>query len=373
MRSTASEFPRRLPEVRSTRAARALVCACVAVCALSAPGLSFAQAPTSAPTSAPFEPPSPLVRPTSGPSDGAPETPGWEWRADVGGEFNASPHGVLDIGFRKGPFTAQLLTDTFDVRYAPSYASWRWWAGGRAEAYAAGLLPSPWQDGAPAPERGLSASYLGIDGGVVTYLPYGFYVGGQAAARGYTFAKVDKTAVPIPDDTLVASPEVVLGVSAPGVSVQVRGGADVQRGDIAPKASGEFYLRPTWAVAPFVEGRGGWARGQDFLTRTRLGGLNPYVVPLAGAGWAEFYVQRYGALRVGPSFAGELGEVAVFADAVVFDERSAPLYGYGGRVRFHSDALFLETTAGWSPNLPRSGGHAPVTVWIVAGLDWVPY
>lgn len=142
---------------------------------------------------------------------------------------------------------------------------------------------------------------------------------------------------------------------------------------VAAKLNGELRLRPEWTVAPFLEARAGWARRQDFLTRTRLGGLNPYVVPLAGAGWAEFYVQKYGAVRLGPSLAGEYGEVSVFADTVVFDEQADPIYGFGGRVRFQSDALFVETIAGFSPNLPRRAGHAPTTVWVIAGLDWIPY
>ena len=315
------------------------------------------------------EPSTPVMTPT----DATQLAPEWEWRLDVGGEFNASPHGVIDIGFRKGPFTAQLLTDTFDVRYAPSYETWRWWFGGRVEAYAAGLLPSPWEDGAPAPERGLSASYVGVDGGVVTYLPGGFWVGGQAALRGYAFAKLEQSTVPVPDETVIASPELVLGLWRPWLSAQLRAGADVRPSLVAPRISAEILVRPEWTVAPFLEARGGWARRQDFLTRTRLGGLNPYVVPLAGAGWAEFYVQEYGALRVGPSLAGEYGELAAFADVVVFDEQADPLYGFGGRARFHSDALFVDLSAGFSPNLPRRGGHAPVSVWVVAGLDWVAY
>ncbi len=372
------------------RAGLAIGCiAALAACALTP--ASVAAQPASASASAPAMPSDRSVQPdrpasqrtaaqsttaSVGTDPGgaeAPLEPWWEFRADFGGEFNASPHGVVDIGVRKGPFTAQLLTDTLDVRYAPGYESWRWWAGARVEAYTAGLLPSPWSDGAPAPQQALAASYIGLDGGLITYLPHGFYVGGQASARGYTFSQLDKTTVPIPEDTLVATPEVLLGFWSPGVEAQARAGADVRQGHVAPRASGEIALRPAWQVAPFLEARGGWARRQDFLTRTRLGGLNPYVVPLAGAGWAEFYVQNYGAVRAGPSVAGEYGELAVFADAVVFDERSRPLYGFGGRVRFQSDALFLDTAAGWSPNLPRTGGHAPVTVWVVAGLDWVPY
>lgn len=306
------------------------------------------------------------------PIDPEPEA-GWEWRVDAGGEFNAAPHGVVDVGFRRGPFTAQLFTDTFDVRYAPSYETWRWWAGGRVEAYAAGLLPSPWKDGAPDPERGLSASYVGLDGGLITYLPWGLWGGGQAAVRGYTFAKLEQTTVPVPDETVVVTPEVTAGLWRPWLTAQIRAGAEVRPGRVAPHVAGELFLRPELTVAPFVEARGGWARGQDFLTRTRLGGLNPYVVPLAGAGWAEFYVQKYAALRLGPSVAGEYGEVAVFADAVVFDERSDPIYGFGGRTRFQSDALFVEIAAGYSPNLLRRSGHAPVTVWVVGGLDWVRY
>lgn len=74
---------------------------------------------------------------------------------------------------------------------------------------------------------------------------------------------------------------------------------------MSPRVVGEFTYSPgpregQWfALLPRFELRAGWARGQDRVLRTRLGGLNPYVVPLAGAAWAEWLVERYVAGRAG--------------------------------------------------------------------------
>lgn len=71
-----------------------------------------------------------------------------------------------------------------------------------------------------------------------------------------------------------------------------------------------------WALAPGVEQwvragvqyaprlrlqlrqRASWAFGHDDLTRARLGGMNPYVVPISGAPWAAFLSSRFGAFTV---------------------------------------------------------------------------
>ena len=39
--------------------------------------------------------------------------------------------------------------------------------------------------------------------------------------------------------------------------------------------------------------RAGWGWGQDDLTRARIGGLNPYVIAIAGVPWAAFIADRY--------------------------------------------------------------------------------
>ena len=296
----------------------------------------------------------------------------WQWRAAFGGELNSAPHAVVDLGVRKGPLSAQILTDTLDVRYEPGYETWRWWVGGRFEVGAAGPLASRWSDGAPDASSSFLASYVGVDTGVVTYLPAGFYVGGEASVRGYTFGHLDPTMIPVPDETLVVSPALLLGWWQPWARFELRGGADVQPSIVAPRLAAEAVLQPDWWLAPLWEIRAGWAKDQDLITLTRLGGLNPYVVPLAGTGWAEFYVEKYAATRVGVSLSSELGELAVFTDTATFDDHE-PITGFGAMARFNQDQLFVEAIGGYAPFVERKDGTLDMSVWLLAGIDWVEW
>ena len=67
----------------------------------------------------------------------------------------------------------------------------------------------------------------------------------------------------------------------------------------------------------------GWGRGEDDLTRDRLGGMNPYVVPIAGLPWAGLVSGRYAAGRAEIRLAGPVDhEIGLFADgAFVADIR----------------------------------------------------
>src|SRR4051812_22609233 len=77
----------------------------------------------------------------------------WEARGMVGGEASATAFGILDLGLRKGPLSLQLYTDPLELRYAPELAHGRYWLAARLETFAAGLMISPWSDGAPDPSR----------------------------------------------------------------------------------------------------------------------------------------------------------------------------------------------------------------------------
>src|SRR4051812_45748417 len=87
----------------------------------------------------------------------------WEGRAMLGGEVSATSFGILDLGLRKGPLSLQLFTDTLELRYAPNLMHGRYWLAVRAETFAAGLMQSPWRDGAPDPARALNAGYLAAE------------------------------------------------------------------------------------------------------------------------------------------------------------------------------------------------------------------
>lgn len=314
-----------------------------------------------APTAAPAAAPAPLQ---------APARP--EWRFAAGGEFNADSHGILDLGFRKGAFSIELLTDTLEVRYAPEQARGRWWVAARGEGGAAGLMISPWAQGAPDPSSALLASYAGVEGGWLRYLPRGLYAGGQAVARLYTFAPFsDATTVAIPGTTPFATLDLLAGYYSPRLSGWTRVGADLEGQTLAPHAHGSLGWRQPLLGSNLqtrVHLNAGIADGQGLISRTRLGGLNPYVVPLAGAAWAEWWVEDYVAARIGLGHQTEFLDLEVFADGAWFD--GAEAVGAGARLRLTVKHWFVDGAFGYAPAIPRQEGVGRSSVFLLLGRTW---
>ncbi len=300
-------------------------------------------------------------------------------------QLEPSPNGAADLGLRKGAFSAQLLTDTLDLRWSPELRRGRWWVAGRAEGFGALLLFDPWTDGAPDPSRALSVSYAGLEGGGLAYLPRRFYVGAQLYARYFTFQALDSTEIPVPDSRPVVRPEAVLGYWTPAVNGWAVAGVSLGPDLLAPHAYGQLLARPCFtgegcALAPRAELRAGWAEAQDALTLTRLGGTNPYVVPLAGAGWAEFWVEDYAALRAGPDLQLPAGEgvvtLAVVADVAWFnqgaDTTSQRELGFAGVTGWRRRRLSADAVLGYAPWLERAEGVSAITGWLAFSADWGP-
>ncbi|MFO0726700.1 MAG: hypothetical protein U1E65_23130 [Myxococcota bacterium] len=292
----------------------------------------------------------------------------WQWRADVGAEINAAPHGVLDLAFREGPWTLSLLTDTLDARYRAERPDGRVELGGRVEAPAALLLISPWTHGAPDETRARTAGYGGLDASWVQYFGHGFYVGLAASLRVYVIADAKDPAVPHLGPTPMFSPELDLGWYTRDAELKISFAADLGNQQVAPRISAYGRLRPNWIFGPTAELWAAVASGEDDLTRTRLGGLNPYVVPLAGAGWAEFWAENYAALRAGPSLSLDTFDLSAVADLVTFDGSRA--LGLGLISRWHPGRFFVESSLGWSPTLERPKDKLAWSLWLRVGLDW---
>lgn len=295
-----------------------------------------------------------------------------EWRFAAGGEFNADSHGILDLGLRKGAFSIELLTDTLEVRYAPEQARGRWWAAVRAEGGAAGLMISPWNQGAPDPSSALLASYAGMEGGWLRYLPRGLYAGGQAAARVYTFAPFsDATTLEIPGNTTFATLDFLAGFYSPHLSGWTRLGADLEGLTLAPHAHGSLGWKQQLLGSNLqtrVHLNAGIADSQGIISLTRLGGLNPYVVPLAGAAWAEWWVEDYVAARIGLGHQTEFLDIEVFADGAWFD--GAEAIGAGTRLRFTLKHWFVDGAFGYAPTIPRQEGIGRSSVFLLVGRTW---
>lgn len=352
--------------------------------------------------------------------DSATEPTPSEWRTMLGAEINADSHGAMDLGWRRGPWSVELITDTLDLRWQPELEDGRAWAAARAEFGAAGLMLSPWSRGAPQPEASLLASYGGVEGGAVRYLPKGLYAGLDAHARMWAFGETARTDRSCPVGAACAGdgvPEPELRVEAAGIfgwwnphaQGWLRAGTQ-----LAPQAQGALMgfcatttlstvgaacpigttLQPfaqltfmarhkDWRLSPRFELRAGTASGQDAISRTRIGGLNPYVVPLAGAAWAEFWVERYGAARAGPSLQLDGFEIDAVIDAVAWSapidwsdrgersdaEKASQGVGFGLLTHTQPKRWFVDAQGGLAPWLPREEGVA-WSVWFAVGADW---
>lgn len=121
----------------------------------------------------------------------------------------------------------------------------------------------------------------------------------------------------------------------------------------------------------------GWGWGEDDLTRARVGGLNPYVVPIAGVPWAAFLSSRYVSARASGHVdgVGESEWVALIDAALVQDtdrnggDDFSPVVGLGlgwdGRLGpWQIDAVF-----GYAPPLDWQRADGP----LVSGFVSVGY
>ncbi|HHO54062.1 MAG TPA: hypothetical protein ENK18_25130 [Deltaproteobacteria bacterium] len=303
-----------------------------------------------------------------------------EVRGHVGGQLETQGHGILDLGWRRGPLSAQLFTDTLDLRLSerPGWGSWS--LGVRAAAFAAGMWLTPWSNGAPDLDRAQRASYVGIDGLLQRNLGRGWWVGASGFVRPHRF-------LPIGDATLHLEPrswtqlDARAGVWHAGGRLQgeLQAGLDLLDTGASPHLHLSAAWRPGAPIAPVLEGHLGLAEGTDDLNATRLGGLTPYHVPFAGASWAEFWVEDYAVARIGAHLTDERWSVTAVADLGGW---TPPSVTTGERV-LGTTALGLALIGGWSaapwsaqlavgysPTLIRPDGIWPVPVYLLVGSSW---
>lgn len=329
-------------------------------------------------------------------------------RGSAGFQADGGGHGEFDFGVRKAAWTAELYTDTLQVEVHPKVARGWLWTKARAEAAAAGLMISPWTDGAPDPARARLVSTVGAEAGRGFSGPGGTSFNGVIGVRGVFFGAMDGSAATIPGATLVET----LDFGAhwrpdlhPALQLSVRAGVDYSAGldaplsdvvgaEVAPHLNGELRWRPEWFVAPRVELRAGTAEGQGEFLSTRLGGQMPYQVPLAGAAWSEFWVEDYAAARLGisvgssqaapnsgagaePTFVslppnvGLRARGLIFADLATFDD--TPLvWGVGGRAEVRYHRWWTQLELGWGGGVPRPDGIVALAGVVRVGVDWTP-
>lgn len=317
----------------------------------------------------PAPPPEPVSQDTSSPSP--PKKPSSQWRFALGGEFSSDSHGIFDLGYRRGPWAIQLFTDTLELSYEAAAGRFSGWGKLRGEAGIAGLMPFPWLNGAPAPELGHYASYVGGELGGMMALPYGLALGAVGGAYQYTFTA---TEVGTLGDWPASSPyvggDVATTFSHRHLWARARAGLAYTVSGISPHA--DVVISATRRVWGDIDGlvliHAGWAENTDRITRTRLGGLNPYSVPLAGAAWAEWWVEDYLATRVGLNYTASRTLFTGFMDGAAFDGQEA--LGLGFRIKHVFGWGEAEATVGYAPYILRQEGISRVTGYIMLARPW---
>jgi hypothetical protein len=281
--------------------------------------------------------------------------------AAVGGQINADPHGELTLSLGGPRARLGWYTDTLLARAEAERPQGRGWAELGGQFAGAGLLAWPWRDGAPAPEAALFASTLGGEVGAQRYLPAGLYLGGTLSLRRWRFSAVEGSTAAPPEPRNIAQAELIGGLyRSEAVHLWGRAGLSQEGPQSAPHLVGEARYQPIdRRIGPHLRLSAGLAEGQTDRTTTRLGGLNPHVVPLAGAGWGEWWVEDYAALRVGASVGRPQAEdwglrVAPIVDLAAFDGQRA--YGLGALVRAHRGRGALVLDLGHAPAIVRQPG-----------------
>lgn len=302
----------------------------------------------------------------------------WTWSAEVGGQLDSDPHGVLNGSLSSGELSLELWTDTLALWWRPELESGRAFLGVRAQGYAGEMFISPWTRGAEDPSRAFIVMQAALHAGWIEYLGAGFYTGVQGSARGYLFRRrSERTTVEAPGPELVLTPEALIGWWSPDARAELAGGVDVRDDFVSSRARFELTIEPqAWVVGPLVRVTAGLGHLQDDLTKTRLGGLNPHVVPLAGAAWAEWWVEDFAAVRAGPKVRWSWGDVAAVIDAAVFDdqthgERFQDRWALGlallGRFRFYG--FFVDAAVGYAPFIERQPDVLRFSSWILIGTE----
>ncbi len=323
----------------------------------------------------------------------------WIWMVTVGGDLGADGHGDLNVSAESGAWSAALQTDTLDLRWRPAGPQdgerGRSWLGLRVAGFAAQMLITPWMDGAPDPARAMNAGYVGLDGGGLRYAGGGVYGGLQGSARQYFFYPQAQTAVEVPGPRLQISPEAVAGWWSYPAEVRLWGGPEIGLGSGAEGArvGGRAQAQARWepglrrldaglGFLPLLSVHAGIGAGLDDLINTRIGGMNPYVVPLAGAAWAEFHASDDVAARLTPRLvfstiplslrAGPVVDLVAFRGATSGTSAgSGQEVGLSGRVeaewRAEGGVWSGEVEAGGSPTLARQEGVAGWSVWFRLG------
>jgi len=340
-------------------------------------------------------------------------------------------HGVFLASYeleglpRGAVFGAELNTDTLrtwvsGLRAGPLELS----AVLEGEAALAGLLSDYYRQGRRDPARGFSASFVRAEIAAKLALRRDQYLELALGGRRWIFGRSDETAeaLVMPPEAWVFEPRLrytiwrlqsdpfwrdrrVLFPRVLGFAMGVEVGVDLRSETTAWGARDETAFRPNdlsndperaslqlvqWLRAGLPMGpharsqffqTSGSCSGCDDLSRPRLGGMTPYVVPLAGAPWAAYLPRAFAAFEwsLHLSISGPDGplELGVLVDAAWIDD--AGRTGKSGGAFALGEAVFADLRLGefqlyvrvGHNELPRwSGRSDQLSALLALGWQW---
>lgn len=314
-----------------------------------------------------------------------------EIHAWAGSQIDSDSHGDVTLGVRHGPLRADLYTDTLELAFEPQGEHGKAWIAARGCAFAAEMMLSPWTDGAPDPGRATPVAYVGLEGGVQRWGPHGLWGGVHGWGREYVIGPYapGSTSEPVFRGDLeggIWTWPFRAAVRA-GVHLQPEPSTELGGALFQPHMEGDAHWKPNWRYGPVVDGWGAVASGQGALTLSRVGGLTPYEVPVAGAAWAEWWVQDYAVGRIGVA-AGSVGmdgtvvpkvlaRGTLAVDVAAFSEPYSTTGGAthnavgleaSGRLTYKH--FYSDLAMGYAPWIPRQVGVSRVSVFFRVGVDW---
>ncbi|MCB9665670.1 MAG: hypothetical protein H6732_16295 [Alphaproteobacteria bacterium] len=301
---------------------------------------------------------------------------GWDWRFELGGELDARPNAIVEVGARKGDVALELLTSHLRASWTPSWSNGKAWISVDVEPGTAGMFFERWVDGEPRGDLSTLAFAAGATGGVQRFLPLGFYVGLEGQSSFWWFVGLPDVR---PEDVPTARPfhtaDAVVGFHRPWLQVWVRGGVDWTGGAPSPHVEGRLATDIPLVARPLLVVHTGWADATDEVSRTRVGGNNPYSIPLAGASWAEFWAEDYLAIRLGVEGGPVHAErnawrVRLAADVVWADAIQGLGFGTTAGFGLVDRGRFVEAAVGWAPWLRSPGQPLALSAWVRAGVTW---
>ena len=336
-------------------------------------------------------------------------TVGAGYEARINGGFGGHGFGMAAYDLEGLPAGAHLglsyNTDTARVAFDRVRFADGWLETGFRAAYEfkfAGLLMDYYRRGEKDSERGIEGSYLAFEAYLKANLPRDNYLELNVGVRRWWFARLGGTAPSyvLPNETWVFEPRlrytfwrlvddpslreasrpfprvrgVALGLEL-GLDFRSQGGAwgardpatfqpaDLRNPGKSLVLFARQWLRAGWQLHDRVRLQvAEWASygyQEDDLSRVRLGGLNPWVVPIAGVPWAGIVSGRFVGAEISAHVRvwGEL-EMGVLAAGVGLEDPNREGdggWGFVGGVGAFADLRFgdfqIDVRGGWTPSL----------------------